>query len=85
MKYEIRKFSISYSKNLVKTERIIQTNLENGIKTPERNLKNEKDFNAYNLCKLELKSIYDKKSEGAKIPSKCEWYQHGEKPTKFFF
>ena len=84
MKYEIRKFSISFSKNLAKTERIIQTNLENRIKTLEQNLKNEEDFYAYNLCKLKLQNIYDKKAEGAKIRSKCEWYQHGEKPTKFF-
>ena len=36
------------------------------------------------MCKLELENIYDKKTEGAKLRSKCEWYQHGEKPTKFF-
>ena len=84
LKYEIRKFSISFSKNLAKTERIIQTNLESRIKTLEQNLKNEEDFNAYSLCRLELENIYDKKAEGAKIRSKCEWYQHGEKPTKFF-
>ena len=33
------------------------------------------------MCKLELENIYEKK---AKLRSKCEWYQHGEKPTKFF-
>ena len=27
---------------------------------------------------------YDKKAAGEKIRSKCEWYQHGEKPAKFF-
>ena len=84
MKYEIHTFYISFSKNLAKTEQIIQTNLENRIKTLEQNLKNEEDFYAYNLCKLELENIYDKKAEGAKLRSKCEWYQHGEKPTKFF-
>ena len=36
------------------------------------------------MCKLEIENIYDKKTEGAKICSKCKWYQHGEKPTKFF-
>ena len=84
MKYEIRKFSISSWKNLAKTEQIIQTNLENIIKTLEQNLKNEEDFHAYSLYKLELENVYDKKAEGAKILSKCEWYQHGEKPTKVF-
>ena len=51
LKNEIRKFSISFSKNFAKKERIIQTNLENRIKTLEQSLKNEEDFNAYNLCK----------------------------------
>ena len=36
------------------------------------------------MWKLELENIYDKKAKGAKIHSKCEWCQHGEKLTKFF-
>ena len=84
LKYKIRKFSISFSKNFAKKERIIQTNLENRIKTLEQSLKNEEDFYAYNLCKLELEDMDDKKTEGAKLRSECEWYQHGEKPTKLF-
>ena len=62
----------------------MQTNLESRIKTVEQNVKNEEDFNAYSLCKLELENIYDKNAEGAKIHKKYEWYQHGEKPRKFF-
>ena len=57
LKYEIRKFSISFSKNLAKTERIIQTNLENRIKILGQDLKTEEDFSAYNLCKLDLKNM----------------------------
>ena len=57
LKFEILKFSISFSKNFAKKERIIQTNLENRIKTLEQSLKNEEDFNAYNLCKLELENM----------------------------
>ena len=34
----------------------------------EQNLKNEEDFNAYNLCKLELENIYDKKGRRYKNP-----------------
>ena len=85
MKNEKRKFSITLSKNLAKNERIIQTNLKNRIKTLEQTFKNEEDFYAYDLCKIELENIYDKKAKGVKIRSKCKWYQHGEKPTKFFF
>ena len=36
------------------------------------------------MCKLELENIYDKKAEGAKLRSKCEWYQHAEKSARFF-
>ena len=39
----------------------METNLENRVKTMEQNLKNEEDFNAYSLCKLELENIYVKK------------------------
>ena len=79
MKYEIRKFSISQ-----RIEQIIQTNLESRTKTLEQNFKNEEDFNVCRLCELELRNASDKKGEGAKIRSKCEWYQHGEKPTKSY-
>ena len=84
MKYKIRKFSVSFSKNLAKTERIMQTYLESRIKTMEQNFKNEENFNAYSLCKLELENIYDKIEEGAKIRSKCEWYQHDENRQSSF-
>ena len=39
LKYEIRKFSISFSKKLAKAERIIQTNFGNRIKTLETKFK----------------------------------------------
>ena len=38
LKYEIHKFSIFFLQNLPKTERIIQTNFENRIKTLAQNL-----------------------------------------------
>ena len=60
--------------NLAETEQI--------KKTLEQNLNNEEDFNAYNFCELELENIYDRKAKGEKICSKCEWYQHGAKPTQ---
>ena len=38
----------------------------------------------YNLCKLELENIYNKKAKGVKICNKYEWNQPVEKPRKFF-
>ena len=38
----------------------------------------------YNDCKTQLEQIYKIKANGTKIRSKCEWYMHGEKSSKFF-
>ena len=83
LQYEIGN-SPFFSKNLVETE-YTQSNHENRIKTLEQNLKTENYLKTYNLCKLELKNIYDKMADGAKICSKCEWYQQGKKPIKVYF
>ena len=34
--------------------------------------------------KKEFNKLHDKTADGVKIYSKCNWYQHGEKPTSFF-
>ena len=36
------------------------------------------------IIKNELDAIYDRIAEGIRIRSKCNWYEHGEKLTKFF-
>ena len=41
------------------------------------NLKNTK------TAKKELKNLYDNIATGVKIRSKCDWYQCGEKSTKY--
>ena len=56
MKYEIHKFSISSSKNLAKTERIIQTDLESRIKTLEQNSDSEKESFLNSIALLNLNS-----------------------------
>ena len=38
----------------------------------------------HNDCKTQLEQIYKIKANGIKIRSKCEWYKHGEKSSKFF-
>ena len=38
----------------------------------------------YNYCKIQLEQIYKIKANGKKIRSKCEWYRHREKSSKFF-
>ena len=38
----------------------------------------------YSECKNNLEQIYQEKANGIKIRSKCDWYEFGEKSSKFF-
>ena len=44
----------------------------------------EDNLSKYDGFKNELDDIYDHIAEGIRIRSKCDWYEHGEKSTKFF-
>ena len=83
LKYKIRKFTINYSKKLAKERKENKTLLENKLKELEGNLNTEDNLQSYNICKNELESIYDHIAEGIRVRSKCDWYEHGEKLTKF--
>ena len=82
IKYEIRKFTINYSKTVVKIRKQHKIDLEHKLKNLENNI--EENRKLYNHYKNELKTIYDHIAEGIKLRSKCEWYEHGEKSTIFF-
>ena len=58
--------------------------LDNKLKELEGNLNREDNIQSCNVYKEELDSIYDHITEGIRIQSKCDWYEHGEKSTKFF-
>ena len=38
----------------------------------------------YITCKSKLDQLYKGKANGIRIRSKCDWYEYGEKSTKFF-
>ena len=46
---------------------------------------NEDNLSKYNSVKNELDEVYDHIVERTRIRSKCDWYEHGEKSTIFFF
>ena len=48
------------------------------------NPNSEASFNEYTKCKKDLELIYERTTEVIKIRSKCQWYEEGEKSTKFF-
>ena len=84
LKYEIRKFTIDYSKTAAKIRKQHKIDLEQKLKNFEKNLTSEENRKLYNHYKSELETIYDHIADDIKIRSKCEWYDHGEKSTKFF-
>ena len=58
--------------------------LEKELKKLGKNLTNFQTNQYYVKCKQALKNIYIKKVNGITIRSKCNWYEIGEKSTKFF-
>ena len=40
-------------------------------------------WKAITILRTRLKKMYEKKTEGARIRSKCLWYEEGEKSWKF--
>ena len=82
-KYEIRKFSIHFSKGIVRNKKTERTYLENKLKT----LENSTSFvnnPEYLKTNEKLDKIYQEKTNGITIRSKCNWYEHREKSSKFF-
>ena len=83
IKYEIRKFSISFSKQYAKDKRTKTFILEKKLKQLEVNANFNFDDH-YLECKNNLEQIYQEKANGIKIRSKCNWYEFGGKSSKFF-
>ena len=83
LKYEIRKFSIEFSKLQTQNTKKEKMFLENKLTKLENNT-NCKENLEYIDCRNKLDKIYEQKINGIRIRSKCDWYEHGEKSSKFF-
>ena len=83
LKYNIRKYTIKFSKELAKNTNKTIDDLETKLKHYEKH-ENYVDNIDYKVCKQQLDEIYARKAKGIKIRSKCNWYEHGEKSTKRF-
>ena len=84
LKYEIRKFIISYSKAIAKEERARRLKSENTLNFLENTFTDNLKKQQYELIKCELDEIYDKIAESIKVRSRCQQYKEGEKSTKHF-
>ena len=68
LKYQIRKFSISFSKKIAKETKQKQLDLEKKIKFLEQNFSDQNnDMEEYNNHKNELDTIYNNIATGVKI------------------
>ena len=82
LKYEIRKFAMNFSKNVVKEENKDRKIFRKKLKIFEKSLTN---FQAnHNYVNKNFEIYIPKKVNGIINRSKCNWYENGEESTKFF-
>ena len=84
LRYEIRRFIISYCKQSTKKDIRERKYLKNKLKNLENILDNYHNSESYHNIKDKIEEIYEKKAKGARIRKKCLWYEDGEKSSKFF-
>ena len=83
LKFEIKKFSIKFSKEKAKLTRINRETLEKNLESMlAENVDPESEI--FKKTHEDLEKLYDEIAEGIRIRSKCNWYELGEKSTKYF-
>ena len=87
VKFKIREFSISFSKEIRKEQREKEEKTQNVLKQAKRDY--EECSSKENEIKLEeaktvLENIYEERTRGIILRSKVKWHEQGEKNTKYF-
>ena len=73
LKYNIRKYTINFSKTLAKNKSKKIVDLETKLKHFEKHYENCVDNIDFKVYKQQLDEIYDEKTKSIKIRSKCNW------------
>ena len=87
MKYKCREYSRNYSIQMAKTRKRRHISLEKRVAELESLItsnSNDQLLKEYSSCKLELESLYEYITSGIILRSKTNWYEHGEKSSKYF-
>ena len=84
LKYKIRQFTINNSKEMASERKARQISLETIVRKIEISLSIETLLEEYYKYKNELESIYHFIAEGIILRSKANWYEHGDKSSKYF-
>ena len=86
-KYKMRQLSMKYSKGKAAERKSKRISLENSVKQLEIKIStssNEELLQRYNKAKNELEALHDYITERIILRSKTDWYEHGEKSSKYF-
>ena len=83
LKYESRKFSSYNSKNIARNIKTERTYFENKLKILGTSA-NFVDNPKYTETNENLNKIYQEKTNRIRIRRQCDWYEQGEKSSKYF-
>ena len=86
IKYEIRKFTMMYSKKVAREKKRLLEKNEKITTEFESKPRDEHSISEveYNRAKQGIELYHMEKAKGYILRSKCEIYEEGEKSTKFF-
>ena len=85
LKYDMRKYNIKFSKNKSRKSKIEKTKHENIMKSFETTPQNKEILqDEYERSKSWLENWHEEYTKGVILRSKSDWYEQGEKSTKYF-
>ena len=87
LKFKIRQFCTSYSKQKSRERKQKRISLESKLESLENNItvtSTDLELKEYNSVKQELEQIYNYITEGIILRTRTVWYEEGEKSTKYF-
>ena len=87
IKYNVRLFSMKYSKDQARIKRGKEENLQRRQQIAQVQFQQnpcEQLEKILDDCKLELEKFYDEKAKGSIVRSRARWHEYGEKSTKYF-
>ena len=84
IKFKIRQFTRTFSKKLAMEKRENELKWEEIVKGYETSVFNNVTENEYRVAKDGLENLHNEKTAGYILRSKIQWYEEGEKSTKFF-
>ena len=87
LKFKMRQFCMSYSKQKSRERKQNRMSLESKLKKLENNItatSTDLELKEYNSVKQELEQIYNYITESIILRTRTVWYEEGEKSTKYF-